>query len=67
MNGPPDGVANRRINLTRDLRDRQAIGDGHVELDDDLGIEADPEAALAQPERTDQPRNWSATKARHAI
>ena len=57
---PPDRVADGRVDLAGDLGDRDAQGDGQVQLDLDAVIEADGEPGLPEAEARDEARHRTA-------
>ena len=60
-------VADRRIDLPRDLGDRDPVGDGQVELDVEAVAEVDGDPRLGQPEPAEEPVERAAGEARDAV
>ena len=52
--GPSDRVADGRIDLARDLGDRDAVGDREIELDVERGAEVDVDPRLGETEARQQ-------------
>ena len=63
----PERVADRRIDLAGDLRDRDAVGDGQVELDVERLAEVDGDPRVAEPEPAEQALERPAGEARHPV
>ena len=63
-----DLVADGRVDLPRDLRDRQAVGDREADVELEAPVEADPDPAAAHPEGGEEPAaDVAPAEARHAV
>jgi pyruvate/2-oxoglutarate dehydrogenase complex dihydrolipoamide acyltransferase (E2) component len=64
---PPQRVADRRIDLAGDLRDRDPVGDRQIELDVERLAEVDGDPRMAEPEPAEQPVERTGGEAGHPV
>ncbi len=65
--GTADRVPDRGIDLPRDLRDGQAVGDGQLQLDVEAALQFEPKAGPSKAERLEDAAGKTASEAGHAI
>ena len=63
----PQRIADGRIDLACDLRDRDSVGDRQIELDVERLTEVDGDPGVSEPEPTKQPVERPAGESGHAV